>query len=44
MNKNNTKLINPMKIRNDEYKGFAVDLKHGKPVEKEEEKKEKEKY
>lgn len=26
------KLINGMKLRDDEYKGFAIDLKHGKPA------------
>lgn len=31
-----TKLINTMKLRGDEYKGFAVDMKHGKPAQKEE--------
>jgi len=30
-----TKLINTMKLRGDEYKGFAVDMKHGKSVEEE---------
>ena len=36
-----TKLLNPMKLRGDEYKGFAVDMKHGTPVEMEEKEEEK---
>ncbi len=32
-----TKLLNPMKLRGDEYKGFAVDMKHGVSANEEKE-------
>ncbi len=38
-----SKMLNPMKLRDDEYKGFSVDLKHGKPVPPKEERESKKK-